>query len=320
MTGAPAFSSALRAAVEAVLPGADLDGATLLGEGWACVAWRVRDSSSATLEARDWALRVPKPRSWWAVADLEKEALLLPALERWGLAVPGDAHLVRNADGETVAALQRVVEGAPALRAPLGREGARFAEDTGRFLARLHAFPSTSARDLGVRDGMGEWSGGMWEGHYRPLIEEAGALLPKSSARWLEGRARRFLDDGGIEAAPVALIHADLSGSHLLAREDGSLAGVIDWADAVLGDPALDFAGLLNDYRPRFLERVLAAYEAGGGTVDGDAMRRVRFYLDVAPIFGVLYASTAGFPQVERADRRKLAARAAAATRHAPRS
>ena len=42
-----------------------------------------------------------------------------------------------------------------------------------------------------------------------------------------------------------SLVHADLGPAHLLVR-DGRLAGVIDWGDARIGDPAIDYAWLLN--------------------------------------------------------------------------
>jgi aminoglycoside phosphotransferase (APT) family kinase protein len=40
-----------------------------------------------------------------------------------------------------------------------------------------------------------------------------------------------------------ALTHSDLGPSHLLVR-DGRLVGVIDWGDARIGDPAIDYAWL----------------------------------------------------------------------------
>ncbi|RJQ74462.1 aminoglycoside phosphotransferase family protein [Pseudonocardiaceae bacterium YIM PH 21723] len=41
------------------------------------------------------------------------------------------------------------------------------------------------------------------------------------------------------------LIHNDLKGEHLLITPDGRLSGVIDWADAIIGDLAEDVAGLV---------------------------------------------------------------------------
>ncbi len=297
------LSPDVQAAVIEALPGAEVERAMPLGEGWAILAYRVLDASNDP-----WAVRVPKPGSSWAVADLEREAPLLPALEAWGIPVPRDARLLRADDGELLASIQRVVLGKQVKRAPRGRQASsRLADGLGRALSRLHAFPLEQARALGVTDRE------MWTGHYEPLIDQAKAKLPPVSAAWLDSRVREFLDAGGTSEAARLLIHADISGEHIYASEDGSLEGIIDWADAMIGDPALDFAGLLNNYPWRFLEAVLAAYQADGGAVDGDALRRARFYIDVAPIFGVLWAAESGFPEVERKDRRRLAARAAAA-------
>ena len=299
------LTSEVREAVLSAFPGADIDSARPLGEGWASIAYRVQDAKGGL-----WAVRLPKPTSSWAVEDLEREAPLLPALEAWGVPVPRSARLLRDAGGALLVSLQRVVEGSQVKRAPRARvEAARLADSLGAALARLHAFPTDEARTLGVSDRE------MWAGHYEPMIERCVGLLPPASARWLETRARTFLDEGGTAKAARVLIHADLSGEHIYASEDGHLEGIIDWADATIGDPALDFAGLLNDYPWRFLEAVLASYAARGGAVDPDALRRARFYIDVAPIFGVLWATESGFPEVERKDRRRLAARAAACSR-----
>ncbi len=295
---APLQGPALRAAVLAAEPGADLEGASVLGEGWACVAYRV------PAPAGDLALRVPKPDSWWAAPDLERESALLPALERWGLPVPRDARLLRGADGAVLGALQTVIEGSPAAPLPRGHARARFALDVGAFLARLHALPVGEVRALGVREP------GMWDGHYAPMIEQASARLPRASSHWLTGRAQTFLEEGGVASAPSALIHADCSRGNLLIGDDGALSGVIDWADAMIGDPALDFAALQQAYPRAVLGAIMDGYERAGGELDGDWQRRADFYLDAAPVFGVLFADDAGFPAIARADRRRFAAAA----------
>lgn len=40
------------------------------------------------------------------------------------------------------------------------------------------------------------------------------------------------------------LVHHDLKGEHLVVGADGRVRGVLDWTDAVVGDPAEDIAGL----------------------------------------------------------------------------
>ncbi|MEV3854856.1 aminoglycoside phosphotransferase family protein [Streptomyces sp. NPDC050095] len=44
--------------------------------------------------------------------------------------------------------------------------------------------------------------------------------------------------------AEAVLVHHDLKGEHLTVSPDGRVRGVLDWADAVIGDPAEDIAGL----------------------------------------------------------------------------
>ena len=259
----------------------------------------------------DWAVRVPKPGWTPAVESLEREVRLLPALEALGLPSPCGAFAARDDEGRLIATVHRVLEGAPLRRRHARTPGnAHLSQEIGRFFARLHAFPRARALGFGIPDI------DLWADQYAPLVEACLPLLPARSREWVRARARRFVDEGGTDDAPHLLVHADVSGSHILLDGDGRLAGVIDFADAVVADPALDFAGLLYDCSWAFLERVIARYEdETGRPVDPDLRRRVRFYIDVAPLFGVRYGAEAGDPETERADRRKFAARAAAATR-----
>jgi aminoglycoside 2''-phosphotransferase len=66
---------------------------------------------------------------------------------------------------------------------------------------------------------------------------------------------------------------------------------VIDFGDATLGDPALDFAGILNDHSRRFLDRVLTHY---AGEVTPLTMRRTEFFIAVAPLYAVRAAARLG--------------------------
>ncbi|MBQ0825354.1 aminoglycoside phosphotransferase family protein [Streptomyces tagetis] len=48
----------------------------------------------------------------------------------------------------------------------------------------------------------------------------------------------------GVGPGAVALVHHTLADDHLVVGADGRVRGVLGWADAVLGDPAEDIAGL----------------------------------------------------------------------------
>jgi len=83
-----------------------------------------------------------------------------------------------------------------------------------------------------------------------------------------EDGVREFLEALFAEVETIAgfepvLTHSDLGPEHLLCR-DGRLVGVIDWGDARVGDPALDYSWLLNGPFRHW-------------EVDADLRRRARF-------------------------------------------
>jgi aminoglycoside phosphotransferase (APT) family kinase protein len=278
---------------------------TPLGEGWSAVAYRVPDSEG------DWAVRVPRDASYPEVTGgLEVEAGVLPWLEDCGFATPRDPRAIRGADGTLLAVTHRVVEGTVATpEAITGRaRRARFANDIGSFLAGLHALDPDAARAAGAPDRE------LWSERYAPVIEECRDLLPERSYAWLTDAAARFERGGATSQAPRSFVHGDIAPQHLFVDDEGSLAGVIDFGDAMVADPAIDLAGVLWGYGWPLTERVIATYEAAGGVVDDDARRRMQFYVDVVPIYLVRFGYQYG-PEEQRRGVRQIAARAAAASR-----
>lgn len=51
------------------------------------------------------------------------------------------------------------------------------------------------------------------------------------------------------------MIHGDLGPDHLICHESG-LVGVIDWSDACINDPPVDYVSLLHDFGPGFAAEV----------------------------------------------------------------
>ena len=298
------FASGLREELRAALPRADLDTATLMGEGWGSTAYRLSDSSG------DWVVRVPKPEARWAVDDLERELRLLPALVDWGLPAPCDARAVRDGGGRLVAAAHRLVEGRPPSARDLQEPAAadRLARQLGGFFTRLHAFPRQQALALGVREL------DLWNDQYAEMVECCLPLLGARSSEWLQARVEHFHATGGMGGAPRVLVHGDVAPQHLLLDADANLAGVIDFGDAMIADPALDFAGLLNGLPWEFMQRALNCY---AGEIDPQLRRRARFYIYVEPLFQVRYGDTVDGGRERERGRRRFAARAAAATRSA---
>lgn len=293
------LTPSVRARLSEALPGAHVRAIRPLGQGWGAAAFRVPSRDG------DWVLRLPRPRSYWAMPDLEREVHLLPLIESrpFTVAVPRNARLVVDDRGSPIGALHRLVEGTPLAetRAPQGAARAVLCEAIGQFLSVLHATPVRQAKQHGAR------AVDLWAHNYLPMIAQALEVLPPGSRAWLQQQVADFEARGASRAAPRVLIHADISGDHLLVDGAGRLCGVIDFADALIADPALDFAGVLNHLGWRDLERVLAHYT---GVVDDGALERTRFYIRMAPIFQVTFGLDAVGPEEQRAGIRRLAARA----------
>jgi hypothetical protein len=92
-----------------------------------------------------------------------------------------------------------------------------------------------------------------------------------------------------------SLVHCDLEACHLLVRE-GRLAGVIDWAGARIGDPALDYGWLLNGPFPNW-------------DVDEELRRRASLYYRFGPWFAVEYGLRTEQPEWLRSGLENLRAR-----------
>ena len=199
------------------------------------------------------------------------------------------------------------VDGVP-LRAIGHAPPAALAREVGAALSALHAIPVEETRALGVPDiDVGEEL-------YRPMVV---ACLPHLGPRgrvWLEERFAAFIAGGGSAGAPRVLVHGDLGCGHLLAREAGQFAAVIDWGDALIADPAYDLAALLANCPRSFAEQLIDGYE-GPARLDPDMRRRAAFYVDALPIWQVHFGGDIDGGEVRRTGVRRIAARAAAAAR-----
>jgi aminoglycoside phosphotransferase (APT) family kinase protein len=204
-----------------------------LGVGWDNTAYVVNDA---------WVFRFP--RRSIAVPLLEAEASLLPFLAgRLPLAVPVPTHVGRPTDEFPWPFIgHRLIPGRTACGAGLGAEArSAAAGPLGRFLAALHAVPAAEAAARGAGpDALGRLDTAR-------RIPKAHKDLAEIIRRGLVADPRPLaaaLDDvpGGHVLRTDTLVHGDLYARHLLVDEGGRLAGVIDWGDVHLGDPAVDLA------------------------------------------------------------------------------
>ena len=78
---------------------------------------------------------------------------------------------------------------------------------------------------------------------------------------------------------------------HILCDLDrGVIIGIIDWDDACIGDPALNFTWLL-DYGSSFIREVLGGYR---GNIDRTLLKRATFYSRIGSFTEILFGLDTG--------------------------
>jgi aminoglycoside 2''-phosphotransferase len=167
---------------------------------------------------------------------------------------------------------------------------AGLAQQLGQFLSALHRFPSEQATRLGVPAGdQASWRR-RFQDQFALIQQQILPLLASAAQARITRDWQVFLNDD--TRFPATLIHHDLAGEHILYNPArGTISGIIDWGDAAIGDPAIDFTGLLAAYGEVFVERVLAHYQ---GAIDESFRRRMRFYCGVMPLNTVLFGLSTG--------------------------
>lgn len=226
------------------------------------------------------------------IAYLEKEMGLLPVLEPvLATPIPHFDYIGHGDDSYpfTFVGYRKLV-GTPLEDENIASEQLlHLAPALGTFLSELHSFPAARAIQAGVEDHTPE----QWRERYQerfvdlqkrvfPLLDME--LRTKSARLWED-----FLDNRAIFAFQPVLIHCDLACEHIFCDpERGVLTGVIDWGDATIGDPALDFVGLHQRDGRAFTERVLADYQ---GKVDRAFWQRIDFYLCYGPFSELLFGA-----------------------------
>jgi aminoglycoside phosphotransferase (APT) family kinase protein len=204
------------------------------GSGWDNTVFLVNDS---------FVFRFPRRRI--AVPLMETEIRLLPWLSsKLPVPIPNPTHvgapspeypcafagypLIR---GRTIPAVKLSVQQRTDLARPLGQ-----------FLAVLHSLSPDEARDRGA--GEDPFQRLDATRHNARAIGRLDRLSEDVLAQTLKHRIRYLLETLPVLKHPSVktLVHGDLHGNQILVTEQThELAGIIDWGDVHLGDPAVDF-------------------------------------------------------------------------------
>ncbi|MET9001056.1 aminoglycoside phosphotransferase family protein [Amycolatopsis sp. NPDC004169] len=222
-----------------------------------------------------WTVRLPLTEG--GAADITKERQVLGALGELPVAVPAVAAVGEPAEGYPWPwAVHGWLDGAPALE---GRSAAGLAE----FILALRANraagpPARRGRPLSTVDSAAREAIDELSRTDEPFDPEAALAV------WAEAL------DAPPWTAPPCWLHGDLMPSNLLLR-DGRLSGVLDWATAGVGDPAIDLIPAWNlltaDTRGAFREAVAAddaTWARGRGRALAMAVIQLPYYRHTNPV------------------------------------
>lgn len=227
-------------------PDLDAGDVRLVGSGW---------DNDVYLVGGEWAFRFPRRAE--SIPWLEREVEIMPAVEA---ALPGLVPRFRYF-GQPTGPFPHPFVGyrwLPGVGAHRVEDPAALAKDLGAALGRIHQIDTTA-----VPPTPAGWEDEPWETDAANLVAVAHLLEPLLCPALLEA-ARPYLR-GDVPAPPNAgprrFVHNDVNAGHLLVDPGtGRLSGIIDFADAMVGDPLLDFVGLVTVGDRRFVARVAAHY------------------------------------------------------------
>jgi len=254
----------------------------LLGEGWDSVALLVNDQLVFRFAKRpDAAMRQAR------------EADLLPLLsDRLPLPIPRYTYTWTDPawPGKRIVGYPLIAGEPLMLTHPEHR--ATQAAQLGEFVRALHAVPLEEARRHGV---VGRDAASLREAYRGFFAKVRANMLPFFTVQEQAGIVAfwsGYLDDDACFTFTPTLVHRDLVAEHVLFDPaTGHLTGVIDWGDAGIDDPAVDFAGVRRQLGSEFAQQMLSAYHPA---LDATALRRMDFYAGMEPFHEIHFAQTHG--------------------------
>ncbi len=220
-----------RAAASDRLPDMGEDSGAPGADGWDD-GW---DAEARLVDGR-WVERTPRRPE--REEPLRREVRLLPWLApQLPVAVPRPAVVGE----EPLVVRHELIAGSP-----WDGHGVGIARAVADAVRSLHRVSATDGRRVGLPELTPDWYDDFADA-VLPLVDEG----LRQRGRWLLDR---------VAAYPLSSdVHSDLGPAHLLGR-DGRLAGIIDWSDCGIGDPARDLAWLLHGAPPATADVVTRAY------------------------------------------------------------
>ena len=238
-----------------------------------------------------WIFRFP--RNSVVAENLQKEQAVLPVVApQVDFAVPCFEH-AGYWNGQPYAGYLKIpgrpLSGRPFTSCKLAGE---VAGSIAAAFSSLHDIPTSLVADVCAVEPTVD----AWRQRYRALRDtvrtRVSTLLESRTFDAVERGFERFFKVELETLKVVALVHCDLGCEHVLMDEEGaSVTGLIDFEDATIGDPTIDFVGIFVTYGMETTERVREYY---GRELDVNFETRLYFYTWMASCHEILFGLEEG--------------------------
>lgn len=162
------------------------------------------------------------------------------------------------------------------------------ARQLGAFLTQLHNYSVKKAKQAQVRYFNADQWRTFYKTFYQQVKEKIFPVLSKDLQDKITKSWNAFLTKDQHFQFQSVLIHRDLGEEHILwDQKQECITGIIDWNDVSIGDPAIDFTGILDCYGDAFTETVLTHYQR---SLDPTFLDRAEFYMKIGWCHCILYA------------------------------
>jgi aminoglycoside phosphotransferase (APT) family kinase protein len=229
----------------------------------------------------EWIIRVPRRAE--VVDWIRAETRLLPELAPHLTTMVPHFELVCDRDRFFAVGYRKIPGVALNPSSIQGSDAVRIPTQLGVFLSQLHSFSSELASVL-----LGErCSANRWKSYHDDIIQEFHERVVPLLSVGERARGETFLKewrDPRMTSFLPVLTHSDLGPSNLLIHNK-HFSGVIDWSEARVGDPAIDFGWLLYGTPEEFRGPLVAAY---AGDLE-EIAHRAHFFYRLMPWHEVRY-------------------------------
>jgi aminoglycoside 2''-phosphotransferase len=228
-----------------------VDKIEVTGEGMDSKAFTVNDK---------YIFRFPKFKP--SSNQLEREIKLLPKLQqRLDLPIPNFEYVGKQSNGFYFVGYKKI-HGSflePKRYLELKKKDQnKFIETIATFFKQIHSFSIDKALKCGVEV---ENAKEKCRCDMERCRKEIFPMLSKLEHVYVEKIFNKYLSNKENFKYTPALLHSDLSYEHIIYnQENKTVAGIIDFGDIKIGDPAYELKFLLLDYGKEFIESLLKIY------------------------------------------------------------